>query len=70
LRASSPSIVAAEIMPRSATTQTLPMEKRQHIAFGKLVESAAQLDAVGLRASCRSPKDLLGSCGAQLLRLA
>jgi hypothetical protein len=28
LRASSPSIVAAEIMPRSATTQTRPMEKR------------------------------------------
>jgi len=27
-RASNPSIVAAEIMPRSATTQTRPMEKR------------------------------------------
>ena len=28
MRSSSPAMVAAEIMPRSATTQTRPMEKR------------------------------------------
>jgi hypothetical protein len=38
------------------------------VAFDKLVESAAQLGAVGLRAACCFLGNLLGSGGAQLLR--
>ena len=41
----------------------------QHVALGKLIESAAQLDMVGLRAACCFIKDLRGSGGAQLRHL-
>jgi hypothetical protein len=48
-----------------------PLKPRhhQHVAIGKLVESAAQLGALGLRAACGFLKYLLGSGGAQLLHL-
>jgi len=41
----------------------------QHVAFGKPVERAVQLDAVCLRAARRFLKDLLGSGGAAFLRV-
>jgi hypothetical protein len=46
-----------------------PVEARyhQHVAFSKLADDAAQLGAVGPRAACRFPKDLLGSGVTQLL---
>src|SRR5271168_4116877 len=58
-------VIAASVFRRS------PVEARhhQHVAFGELVERAAQLNAVGLRAAGRFPQDLLGSGGAQLLHL-
>jgi hypothetical protein len=50
--------------------QTVEARHHQRVAFGKLVESAAQLDAVGLRAAGGFPQDFLGSGGAQLLHLS
>jgi hypothetical protein len=49
--------------------QPVAARHHQHVALGKSVESAAQLDAVGLRAACCFFKDLRGSCGVQLLPL-
>jgi hypothetical protein len=52
-----------------ARPHVAPARHYQHVALGKLIERAAQLDAVGPRAACCFFKDTRGSSGAQLLHL-
>jgi len=48
----------------------LKARHHQHVAIAELVNGAAQLGAVGLRAARRFRQDLLGSGGAKLLHLS
>src|ERR1700719_961776 len=64
-------VIAASVFNRSRVDRASRSRRVtvKHVALFKLADDAAQLGAVGSRAACRFPKDLLGSGGAQLLHL-